>query len=135
MTDDTALQYQKQYHDSIMVHVSEASEMFSQFSNPVSLVIIAFVAASFVSAFLRQRLIKKNGIETTAAVTAVTEESFSSGDGIQHYDDYHVSYIDRNGRLQEGTLANPAVSLQEGQRIVIRYSEDNPEEPVFIREL
>lgn len=118
-----------------MVHISEASEMFSQFSGPVSLIIIAFVAASFISAFLRQRQIKKNGIETTATVTAVTEESFSNGDGIQHYDDYHVSYVDRRGRLQEGTLANPAVSLQEGQRIVIRYSEDNPGEPVFIREL
>ncbi len=32
MADNTALQYQKQYHDSIMVHISEASEMFSQFS-------------------------------------------------------------------------------------------------------
>lgn len=103
------------------------------FSDPFSLAAAAIVAFSFLSAFRYQWKVRRNGIETTAVVTEAEMKELHDSDGISRYCDYHVFYTDRNGNHIEGILANALHPLEEGEKIVIRYTEEKPESPVYIR--
>ncbi len=108
--------------------------MSGLFDNPVSVIIIAFIAIAFIRAFIYQWNVRRNGYEAEAVVDYISLETRSDSDGLTTYKSYHVSYQDRNGFRREGIIANPIVfPLEEGEIIIIRYVEDTPESPVYIR--
>ena len=110
--------------------------MFKElFNDPATVLITAFVAAAFVRALIYQFNVRRNGIEAEAVVDYISLESHSDADGIQSYYDYHVSYRDHKGIYRRSVLSNPAFGIEEGDIIVIRYTEENPEAPVYIRKV
>ncbi|MBR3358237.1 MAG: hypothetical protein IKG46_10500 [Solobacterium sp.] len=104
--------------------------------DPISLIIIAFIAFSFLSAVLYQLKVRRNGIEAEATVTAIIENDTTDGEGMPMTTyDIHVSYRMKDGTYVEGTLSNPNQSLYTGQTIRIKYLESDPETPVYIGQL
>lgn len=113
----------------------EDINMFRQFNDPFALIAMAVVGAGLASVLWHQLRVRTQGIETTAVITQITEETISNSDGISTYLDYHVVYTDRSGRRQYATLANPGFSLEEGDEVIIRYVEDAKDAPVYIRKV
>ena len=95
--------------------------MSGLFDNPVSVIIIAFIAIAFIRAFIYQWNVRRNGYEAEAVVDYISLETRSDSDGLTTYKSYHVSYQDRKGFRREGIIANPIVfPLEEGEIIIIR---------------
>lgn len=108
--------------------------MFREILNdPVMMIMIGIVAFGFIRAFIYQFNVRKNGYETETMVDYISEESHNDSNGHHIYYDYHVSYRDRKGIYRQGVLSNPVFDVKEGDIIIIRYVDDTPEAPVYIR--
>ena len=74
----------------------------------------------------------RNGYETEATVTSIVEREIYRDGHPTYYDDVHVVYQTKDGRFAEGSLANVARTFTEGERIRIKYTDEDPDNPVYI---
>ena len=106
--------------------------------SPFAIIVIAFVAiVGIYTAFLRIRT-KRNGIETEAVVTDITEQWERTGDSdsLSYY--YTVEYKNYEGQTvtaRLGRISNTKTDLNIGDRIVIRYLKDKQGYPVLVNKL
>ena len=108
--------------------------MNEMFKDPIALVIMVIVFGAFAHALFYQWKVRRNGHETEAVIIYIEEKSHSGSDGIEYYYDFHVTYQDHEGTFREGVIANPIFSkVEEGDTVIIRYVDNKPQSPVYIR--
>lgn len=99
--------------------------------NPFALIVFVFVAGSFLRALMYQWNVRRNGYETEATVTSIVEREIYRDGHPTYYDDVHVVYQTKDGRFAEGSLANVTRTFTEGERIRIKYTDEDPDNPVY----
>ena len=80
-------------------------------------VFLAVFAAGVLISHIIKNGINKNGIETDAVVSRITDDGSLSDIDINVY----VRYRTENGEEIEGILQNPRTDLTEGQKVRIKY--------------
>ena len=81
---------------------------------------VIFLAVCIGGVLISRRIkngIDKNGIETDAVVSRITDD----GDPEEIDIDVYVRYRIENGEEIEGILSNPRYDLKEGQTVRIKY--------------
>ena len=98
----------------------------------VGIIVIGFIIWAIVS-MKRDEDISKNGIETEAVVSRVEEHSSINEDKkSDNYKEkeytytYYVKYQNQKGETIEAKLGPQPHTLQQGNRIRIKYSMKNP---------
>ena len=106
--------------------------------SPFAIIVIAFVViVGIYTLFLRIKT-KKQGVETEAVVTDVTEQWERTGDtdSLCYY--YTVEYKNYEGKTvaaRLGRVSNTKTDLEVGDYIMIRYLKDKQGYPVMVRKL
>ncbi len=103
--------------------------------NSIFIGIIVIIVILGVYSFIFSKKVRKEGIETTAVVSRITEDESvtldeeEAGGMITHT--FYVSYKNQMGEQIEATLSNPKNDLEVGSRIKIRYLPGREEYPVM----
>ena len=102
---------------------------------PFAIIVLVIFAA--VAAFMAYKIwiTKKNGIETMAVVSNITEETTMDSDGSNTSYTYYVRYTTSDGVQQEAKIANMGFKKgpEIGDRIKIKYLPEKPNAAVWIR--
>ena len=94
--------------------------------------IIAFVAASFLWTFFRIIRVKMLGVEVNAVVTRLEEHETTDADGIPNeYYEAYVRYQTQDGRTVNASLANSNTFLNIGDWVRIKYIPGQEDYPVL----
>ena len=97
-----------------------------------SLIIILFVAGSFLLTFIKIIRVKLTGVEADAVVTRLEEHDVSDADGIpREYYDVYVRYQTKEGNTVTASLANSDDSLCVGDWVRIKYIPGKDNYPVL----
>lgn len=103
--------------------------------DPFAIIVLGLVVA--VAAFMAYKIwiTKKNGIETEAVVSNITEETTMDSDGSSTSYTYYVRYTASDGVQQEAKIANMGFKKgpEIGDRIKIKYLPEKPNAAVWIR--
>ena len=103
-----------------------------------SIIIISLVAVAGIHTAYMQIRTRMKGIETEAVITDVRESWERTGDTDSLCFTYTVMYTNSEGRpvtAELQTVSSADKDLYEGDRILIRYTEDRQDYPVMIRRL
>lgn len=109
--------------------------MSKVFQDPFSLIIIIFVASSFLYAMYYQWKVRSQGTEAEGYVTRIEEVTHSDSDGISTSYDFYVVYVTKDGRQIEGCISNPVSNLEVGDHVKLKYLDSDTGYPVFISKL
>ena len=92
-------------------------------------ILVAVLAVVFVITVLRNRQIRKNGIETDAVVSRIEEHDHRDSDGgISTTYSYYVTYIDQAGNPQEAILSKVLQSrYRVGEELSVQYLPEKPQ--------
>ena len=102
--------------------------------NAFSIIVIAFIAAVGLYVGYKTWYTKKNGIETSAFVTRITEDTQADSDGVSTTYNYYVQYTTDEGRSQEALISNPGFKgFKVGDQIKIKYLPEKPNAAVWIK--
>ena len=102
--------------------------------NPFAIIVIVLVAAAALYVGYKILYTKKNGIETSAVVTRITEDTQADSDGISTSYNYYVQYTTAEGQSQEALISNPSFkSFKVGEQIRIKYLPEKPNAAVWIK--
>ena len=94
--------------------------------------IIAFVAASFLWTFFRIIRVKMLGVEVNAVVTRLEEHETTDADGIPNeYYEAYIRYQTQDGRTVKASLANSNTFLNIGDWVRIKYIPGQEDYPVL----
>ncbi|MBQ8092711.1 MAG: hypothetical protein IJ242_03955 [Clostridia bacterium] len=94
--------------------------------------IIAFVAASFLWTFFRIIRVKMLGVEVNAVVTRLEEHETTDADGIPNeYYEAYIRYQTQDGRTVNASLANSNTFLNIGDWVRIKYIPGQEDYPVL----
>ena len=94
--------------------------------------IIAFIAASFLWTFFKIIRVKMLGVEVNALVTRLEEHETTDADGIPNeYYEAYIRYQTQDGRTVNTSLANSNTFLNVGDWVRIKYIPGQEEYPVL----
>lgn len=94
--------------------------------------IVAFVAASFLWTFFKIIRVKMLGVEVNALVTRLEEHETTDADGIPNeYYEAYVRYQTQDGRTVNTSLANSNAFLNVGDWVRIKYIPGQEDYPVL----
>ena len=94
--------------------------------------IIAFIAASFLWTFFKIIRVKILGVEVNALVTRLEEHETTDADGIPNeYYEAYIRYQTQDGRTVNTSLANSNTFLNVGDWVRIKYIPGQEEYPVL----
>ena len=94
--------------------------------------IIAFVALSFLWTLFKIIRVRMLGVEVNAFITRLEEHETTDADGIpSEYYEVYVRYQTKDGRTVNTSLANSNVFLNVGDRVRIKYIPGQEHYPVL----
>ena len=94
--------------------------------------IIAFVAVSFLWTFFKIIRVKMLGVEVDAVVTRLEEHETTDSDGMpSEYYEAYVRYQTQDGRTVNTSLANSNMFIKVGDCVRIKYIPGQEDYPVL----
>ena len=97
------------------------------------MLIIAFVAASFLWTLFNIIKIKVTGIEAEAVVTRLEEHDTTDADGLPcEYYEAFVRFQAQDGRMVNASLLNANLFLNVGDWVRIKYIPGREDKPVLV---
>ena len=94
--------------------------------------IIAFVALSFLWTLFKIIRVRMLGVEVNAFITRLEEHETTDADGIpSEYYEVYVRYQTKDGRTVNTSLANSTVFLNVGDLVRIKYIPGQEDYPVL----
>ena len=94
--------------------------------------IIAFVALSFLWTLFRIIRVRMLGVEVNAFITRLEEHETTDADGIpSEYYEVYVRYQTKDGRTVNTSLANSTAFLNVGDLVRIKYIPGQEDYPVL----
>ncbi len=98
----------------------------------VMILFFALIACGGIWAYFFTKKVKREGIETDAAVCRIDKHEHTDSEGHTSWsEELVINYVNQEGELVEATLSNPKKGLRLGSRIRIRYLPDRQEYPVM----
>ena len=96
--------------------------------------VIALIVGFLVYTFIRNRKIRKNGVETEAVVSRIEEEQMiSSEDGVDYKYTHYVTYRNPNGETVEAKLDHAPGRTRVGDSVRIKYLPEKPNFAVLVK--
>ena len=94
--------------------------------------IIAFVALSFLWTLFRSIRVRMLGVEVNAFITRLEEHETTDADGIpSEYYEVYVRYQTKDGKTVNTSLANSTAFLNVGDLVRIKYIPGQEDYPVL----
>lgn len=95
--------------------------------------VVAFVAASFLWTYFKIIRVRMLGIKANAVVTRLEEHETTDADGIPStFYEAYVRYQTQDGRNVNASLRNPGMFLNVGDWVRIKYSPGQEDDPVLV---
>ena len=95
--------------------------------------IIAFVAVSFLWTYFKIIRVRMLGVEANAVVTRLEEHETTDADGIPStFYEAYVRYQTQDGRNVNASLRNPGMFLNVGDWVRIKYIPGQEDDPVLV---
>lgn len=90
--------------------------------------VVVLILAGFVIGMIRNRKIRRNGIEAQGVISRVEERYESDGESGSYTFIYYVSYTTREGKTVEARLGKMTQThFDVGQSIRVKYLPEKPE--------
>lgn len=87
-----------------------------------------------VYTFIRNRKIRRDGVETDAVISRIDEQRSTSYEGGADYMEYcFVTYVDSEGRTVEAQLDHAPGNARVGEKVRIKYLPEKPHQAVLVK--
>ena len=96
--------------------------------------VVALIIGYVIYTVIRNRKIRKNGVETEAVVSRIEEEqTVSSEDGVDYTYTHYVTYRNPQGETVEAKLGHAPGRTQVGDTVKIKYLPEKPHFAVLVK--
>ena len=96
--------------------------------------VVALLLGFVIYTVIRNRKIRKNGVEAEAVVSRIeVEESVSSEDGVDYTYTHYVTYRNLNGETVEAKLSHAPGRTRVGDAVRIKYLPEKPHFAVLVK--
>ena len=95
--------------------------------------VAALIVAAAIYTFIRNRKIRKNGVETDAVVSRIDESVSASPDTVDVNYIYYVTYVSQDGKTVEARLDSAPGYTRVGEPVRIKYLPEKPNFAVIVK--
>ena len=96
--------------------------------------VVALIIGYVIYTVIRNRKIRKNGVEADAVVSRIEEEqTVSSEDGVDYTYTHYVTYRNPQGETVEAKLDHAPGRIRVGDTVKIKYLPEKPHFAVLVK--
>lgn len=96
--------------------------------------VAAVIIGVAVFTVIRNRKIRKNGVEADAVVSRIEETQSPSAEGGTDFSEtYYVTYVDQNGQTVEAQLDHAPGRTRVGDPVRIKYLPEKPHFAILVK--